>query len=334
MPVPDAQPETESDTTMPGEFSLIDRYFAGLTPPRDDVRLGIGDDAALLAMPAGQDLVLATDTLVAGVHFPGATAPEAVGHKALAVNLSDLAAMGAEPAWATLALTLPEADAAWLAGFAAGFGALAAAHGVALVGGDTTRGALTVTVTLAGRVPSGEALTRAGARPGDGIWVTGSLGDAGMALALLEAGKPVPEALRRRLDRPEPRLAAGRALRGLATAAIDVSDGLAADLGHLLQASGVGARVAAERLPRSAALRAAQADEAEGLRLALGAGDDYELCFTLPPAAEAAMNTRMAAIGWPVTWIGEIEAEPGLRLIDADGRERPAPGGFDHFGGP
>ncbi len=318
---------------MPGEFSLIDRFFARLTPPRDDVRLGIGDDAALLAMPAGRDLVLATDTLVAGVHFPEGTAAEAIGHKALAVNLSDLAAMGAEPAWATLALTLPAADEDWLAGFAAGFGELAARHGVALVGGDTTRGPRVITVTVAGRVPPGEALTRAGARPGDGIWVTGSLGDAGLALVLLQSGEPVPEVLRRRLDRPEPRLAAGRALRGLATATIDVSDGLVADLGHVLDRSGVGARLEVAAVPRSAALREA-ADGAAASRLALAAGDDYELCFTLPPAAEAEMAGRLAAIDCPVTRIGSIEARPGLRLIAADGTELPPPGGFDHFGAP
>ncbi|AOU97302.1 thiamine-phosphate kinase [Acidihalobacter yilgarnensis] len=315
---------------MSGEFDLIARHFSRC-PPRDDVCLGVGDDAALLRPPSGQVLVATVDTLIAGVHFPEQTAPEDIGHKSLAVNLSDLAAMGAEPAWVTLAISLPKVDDRWLYAFAEGFYALAARHRVALVGGDTTRGPLCITVQALGWVPEGEALRRTGARPGDDIYVTGTLGDAGLGLAVVQSRIQVDpahrEALLARLNRPEPRIETGLALRGLASAAIDISDGLAADLGHLLEASGVGARVELDRLPRSDAVRLA---DPHG-RLALTAGDDYELAFTLPPGCEADL-ARYAERLPPYTRIGRVEAVPGLRLIDAQGNPFAfSHRGYDHF---
>lgn len=317
------------------EFSLIDRYFAARAQRRADVVLGIGDDAALVDVPAGESLAVAVDTLVEGVHFPAGTAPADVGHKALAVNLSDLAAMGAEPRWATLALTLPQADAAWVAAFADGFFALAERFQVELIGGDTTRGPLTVSVQILGTVPAGQALRRSGARPGDRIFVTGTLGDAGLALRRLQAGgdataEPWP-ALLVRLQRPEPRVAAGLALRGLASAAIDVSDGLAADLGHVLAAGGVGATLRVDRLPRSAAFRQAVAVGGPDWHgLPLTAGDDYELCFTVPAAQADAVVARLG--GLAVTPIGEIDAQPGLRCVTDDGRAYCiGRDGYEHF---
>ncbi|RRQ23014.1 thiamine-phosphate kinase [Thiohalobacter thiocyanaticus] len=318
------------------EFDLIARYFAGLTPARDDIRLGIGDDAAVVSVPPGHDLVIATDTLVAGVHFPPDTDPVAIGHKALAVNLSDLAAMGADPAWALLALTLPEADAAWLAAFAEGFGRLASESGIALIGGDTTRGPLTVTVTVHGRVPEGQALTRNGARPGDAIYVSGGLGAAAAALALREADAD-PDALqasRLRLDYPEPRLALGRALRGLASAAIDISDGLLADLGHLCQASGVGAEIDVDAVPRHPALtQLVRGDDTTWYDWPLAGGDDYELCFTVPDAAQSRIAAVAESTGIALTRIGEITPGEGLECRHADGSAfRPGAGGYQHFG--
>lgn len=318
-----------------GEFELISRYFAGLGPQRQDVLVGVGDDAAVLQPPAGQMLVASVDTLVAGVHFPGETDPESLGHKALAVNLSDLAAMGAEPAWATLTLTLPAAEEGWLEGFASGFATLAAQVGIQLVGGDTTRGPLTVTVNVLGFVPPGAALLRSGARPGDLLYVTGQLGDAGLALLALQQElrlpKPDREAVLRRLDRPQPRLAAGRALRGIASAAIDVSDGLAADLGHILEASGVGATVQAERLPISEPVRR-WLPQAGGWVLPLSAGDDYELCLTVPPSRQAAAEAAGAQAGCELTWVGTIDARRGLRCNLDDGTDiTPSAGGYRHF---
>jgi thiamine-monophosphate kinase len=333
------------------EFDLIRRYFAQPGAGRADVLLGIGDDAAVLQPPPGLELVAAIDTLVAGVHFPPDTDADSIGHKALAVNLSDLAAMGAEPAWAMLALTLPQADERWLAEFTRGFFALARAFGVALVGGDTTRGPLTVSVQVQGFVPPGTAFRRGGARPGDLIYVTGCLGDAGLALALgrdAVVGRPTArEYLRRRLDRPQPRVAEALRLRGLARSAIDVSDGLLADLGHILEASGVGATLDLAQLPLSPAFRSClEAMGAAGhpaLRqftpglawadLALSSGDDYELCFTVAPGHRAHMDA-LAAEGLSCTCIGTIDAEAGLRCRLADGAAyRAARRGYDHFAG-
>jgi len=313
------------------EFDLIRRYFAERGVRRADVPLGIGDDAALLTPPPGQSLAVSVDTLHSGVHFAPDTPPADLGHKALAVNLSDLAAMGAEPAWATLALSLPAADEAWLSAFADGFFALAERHGVQLVGGDTTRGPLSVTVQVHGFVPPALALRRRGARPGDHIFVTGSLGDAGAGLAIeqgrLALAGPPAAFLVARLHRPTPRVAAGLALRGLASAAIDISDGLSQDLGHILAASGVGAELEIEALPLSDELLASGIDRP--WRLAASAGDDYELCFTAAADADLGVGD---ALGCAVTRIGRITAEPGLRWLDADGQAcEPPPRGWDHF---
>jgi thiamine-monophosphate kinase len=318
------------------EFALIERFFSACGAPRPDCALGVGDDAALLRIPPGQQLAVTQDTLVEGVHFFTGTDPAGLGHKALAVNLSDLAAMGAEPAWVTLALTLPTADPAWLGAFAAGFCALAQATGVQLVGGDTTRGPLALSVTALGLLPGEQALRRSGARPGDLIYVSGTLGDAGLALELL--GKdplaPLPRALRERLERPSARLALGRALRPLASAAIDVSDGLAADLGHILEGSGMGAVVRLADLPLSAFLDAHLAQGGDPL-LPLTAGDDYELCFTLPPGRRPDLEALSPQLDCPVTCIGQIETAPGLRVLGRDGRSLAlalAQGGYEHFG--
>lgn len=312
------------------EFDLIAR-IRDRAPSRDDVVLGIGDDAALLQVPPGRQLVVAMDTLNAGVHFPPDTAPADIGWKALAVNLSDLAAMGAEPAWCTLSLSLPSAQTVFVDGFLDGFLELAARHRVALVGGDTTRGPLSVCVTAHGLVEPGRALRRAGAAPGDDVWVTGTPGDAAAALAALQAGAAVDRALRVRLDRPEPRLAAGRALAGLASACIDVSDGLLADLGHICAASGVGACIELDRLPASPALSRFK-PELRWPWQATG-GDDYELCFTAPAAHRDAVTAALAATGdATATRIGTIDTSNRVRAQRPDGEPWTAAApGFRHF---
>lgn len=313
------------------EFALIDQLRARMDSARSDVALGIGDDAALLDVPAGRQLVACTDTLVAGVHFLPETAPADIGWKSLAVNLSDLAAMGAEPAWALLALTLPRGDADFVRDFAAGFAALARMHGVSLVGGDTTQGPLSITVTALGVIPSGGALARSGARAGDSVFVTGALGDAAGALRLLRDEKPVPDALLARLHRPLPQVSAGMALRGLASACIDISDGLAADLGHVCAGSGVGAELDADALPMSAALRAAfDAPACRGF--ALTGGDDYELCFTVAESHVQAIERAFGALGVPATRIGRIVAGAGVRVLDSHGNPIEMPrAGWEHF---
>ncbi|KAB7622758.1 thiamine-phosphate kinase [Alkalilimnicola sp. S0819] len=315
---------------MVGEFELIRQFFAG--DAGDDVLLGIGDDAALVRPRA--DLAMALDTLVAGVHFPLDAPPESIGHKALAVNLSDLAAMGARPAWFLLGLTLERADSTWLAAFSEGLRGLGRTHGVALVGGDVTRGPLTLSVQVSGEVPAEQALRRDGARPGDGIYVSGTLGDAALGLALWQSGQRRGEYadwLVERLHRPTPRVALGLRLRGLASACIDVSDGLYADLGHVLEASGVGARVELARLPLSKPLRAL-VPGAELWDTALCGGDDYELCFTVPPDREAALARVSAELSLPLSRIGEVRDEPGLALCLADGRFwQPGRRAYAHF---
>lgn len=319
------------------EFSLIDRYFAARTPRRPDVVLGIGDDCALLRPPPDQELAITLDTLVADVHFFADADPEGIGHKALAVNLSDLASMGAIPAWATLALTLPRADEDWLERFCRGLFALADRHDVQLIGGDTTHGPTTViTLQAHGFVPPGAALRRDGARPGDNIYVTGTPGDAGLALAAAYGKTTVPaehrDYLQTRLDRPEPRIAQGVSLRGIASAAIDISDGLAQDLGHILERSGGGALLEIDRLPLSPALTT-HPDRDAATILALASGDDYELCFTVPPERLTQLVTATATWDCRCTRIGVITAEPGLRLVRQDRSifqlER---SGYDHFG--
>ena len=317
------------------EFEIIERFFTRQAISRDDVQLGIGDDAAVLRVPANSELVLCMDTLVAGVHFPANTPAAAIGHKALAVNLSDLAAMGAVPAWATLSITLPENNVGWLAEFAHGFFQLAEQHGVQLVGGDTTRGPLTVTVQAHGFVPHGQAINRSGAQAGDYIYVTGTLGDAG--LALRQEGGAGSE-LRSRLDFPEPRIATGLALRGHASAAIDVSDGLLADLGHLLETDNLGASVQLEALPRSGEFVAAveQLHDHQTLfnALPLSAGDDYELCFTVPAAHCSVVEARCAGLPGRCTSIGVIEATAGVRCHLENGTAwQPDRDGYRHFDG-
>jgi len=313
------------------EFDLIRHFFTGQSIRRVDVPLGIGDDAALLVSPPGRLLAVSVDTLIAGVHFPLGSAARAVGYKSLAVNLSDLAAMGAEPAWVTLALSLPEPDEVWLTGFAQGFFDLASEHGVQLVGGDTTRGPLSITVQVTGFVPQGQALMRSGAKPGDGIFFTGTLGDAGLGLRLyqqqLDANSDVTAKLIQRLEFPTPRIATGLALRGCASSAIDVSDGLAADLAHVLTASGVGADIWIDQLPLSVEYRSlASVDD---WQTAVSAGDDYELCFTLPAEQEVATLSRLNC---DCTRIGEISASSGLRWWDANDRKLTLGNtGFDHF---
>ncbi|MBT2143409.1 MULTISPECIES: thiamine-phosphate kinase [unclassified Rhodanobacter] len=320
------------------EFRLIDRLRELTAQPRDDVRIGIGDDAAVLAPPPGKELAVAIDTLVEGVHFPPGTAAVDIGWKALAVNLSDLAAMGASPAWALLALTLPSADAAFVEGFAEGFAKLAQPHRLALVGGDTTRGPLTISVAVHGFVPPGQALTRAGARVGDAVLVTGTLGDAAAGLHALQHPPRDDDGraglrgfLIERLNRPTPRLAVGTALRGQATACVDVSDGLLADLGHICAASGVAAEIEAALLPRSSALLELY-DDTTALHFALSGGDDYELCFTVPAARVAELQAGLARLGCGATKIGRIVEGEGVRVRAADGAslatDRP---GWEHF---
>ncbi|MCZ8130375.1 MAG: thiamine-phosphate kinase [Steroidobacteraceae bacterium] len=315
------------------EFALIDRFFASLGARREDVVLGVGDDAALLVVPPAHELVAAVDTIVAGRHFPEDASGADVGWRSLAVNLSDLAAMGARPAWATLALTLPALDEDWLEDFAHGFGALATANGVSLVGGDTTRGPLTVSVQVLGHAPAGRALRRSGARVGDLVYVTGWPGDAAAGLAVLQ-GRLVAAGANRavlteRFRRPEPRVAFGQRLVGIASACIDVSDGLAQDLGRLAAASAVAAVIRARELPLSRALHAA-AGEARAREFALAGGDDYELLFTVPPAARTALAGLLAGGAPACHCIGEIVAGRGVRVVDERG-DHPAPAGFDHF---
>ena len=314
-----------------GEFELIEKYLSRLGARRDDVVLGVGDDAALLRPPPGLELAWAADTIVEGVHFPADLPAEDVGHRVLAVNLSDLAAMGAEPAWALLALTLPRASEEWLRGFTRGLHELARAHGTAIVGGDTNSGPLAATVTIVGFVPAGQALRRAGARAGDEVWVSGTPGDAAAGLAALSGALDAPPRvvapLIERFRRPQPRIALGLVLRGIATACIDVSDGLAADLGKLCSASSVGASLDSTCLPFSAALRGAT-DPLRARKLALAGGDDYELLFTVPPGTDCAPLMRGAGVG--LTRIGTIDDGAGV-CIDGEPAAAELGHGFDHF---
>lgn len=312
------------------EFELIRTYFYGATGERDDVVLGIGDDCALLRPRAGELVAAGMDTLVAGRHFREDVAPETLGHKALAVNLSDLAAVGAEPAWATLSLTLPRADTTWLAAFMQGFSALATAHGVQLVGGDTTRGPLSITVQVQGFVDESAALKRSAGHAGDRLLVSGTLGDAGLALQYAHAGKPVDAELRERLDRPTPRVTLGRLLAGQANAAIDISDGLLADLGHICAGSGTGAHIELDRLPLSAAVRDVAA--AGDWSAPLGGGDDYELLFSVDPARLDEIVHLCRSAGERVAEIGELVQADGIKLIGPEECVvEGVPSGFDHF---
>jgi thiamine-monophosphate kinase len=314
------------------EFELIRTFFARQDVARSDVVAGIGDDAALLQPPAGQQLAVTSDLLVSGVHFLADADPFSLGYKALAVNLSDLAAMGAEPAWFMLNLTLPKAEARWLEPFCRGMFQLAKEHNVQLVGGDTSRGPLAIAIEAHGFVPEGKSLRRSGAKTGDGIYVTGTLGDAALALRhrlggirLTESVLPV---LAERLDRPAPRVREGMALRGIAHSAIDISDGLLADLGHILEMSNVGARISLDKIPVSPACRPHIRET--GWDMVLASGDDYELCFTVPEKNVPALEKLRPACGFHR--IGVIEAALGLRIIDEAGKLYQArQTGHDHF---
>lgn len=326
-----------------GEFDLIARYFQRPQQPvTGAVALGVGDDCALLQPAAGTQIAISCDMLVEGRHFFADVDPVTLGHKALAVNLSDLAASGARPLACTLALALPRADEIWLAGFSQGLFALADAHGCQLIGGDTTRGPLNICITVFGEVPfvngRSQALLRSGAQAGDDIWVSGTLGDARIALLALQGELTLPtdllRAARQRLEQPTPRVALGQALRGVASAALDLSDGLAGDLGHILEASACGATLETAALRGLLATSAAQAglDETQVLSLVLNGGDDYELLFTASPRLRGAVEQAGIQAAVPLTRIGRIDDKPGLRLIDAKGNEQPnCYASFDHF---
>jgi thiamine-monophosphate kinase len=322
---------------MPSEFELIQQHFTHATPR---TLLGVGDDAALIKPSRGQVLAVAADMLVGGRHFFMDADAASVGHKALAVNLSDMAAMGAVPRWATLGIALPKADARWVAAMSQGFMKLARKHGVDLIGGDTTKGPLNLCVQIIGEVPARQALRRDGAKPGDDIWVSGTLGDAALAVAAKNKRiKLKPAELKlalQRLDWPVPRVALGAALRGVARSAIDVSDGLIADLGHICERSGVAAVVAMERLPVSVLMGRYRERPAAQAAL-LGGGDDYELCFTASPVKRAAVERAATRARTPVTRIGSVIRAPegacSVVIVDGDGlplqvRQK----GFDHFG--
>lgn len=318
---------------MLSEFELIARYF---TRPAKRALLGVGDDAALFRPASGMTIAASTDMLVAETHFFADTQPQGLGHKALAVNLSDLAAMGAQPRWALLSLSLPRTDARWLARFTRGFFALARRYQVDLIGGDTTRGPLNVCVTILGEVPLEQALRRDGAHAGDDVWVSGTLGDAALAVAhrkgRVRLSARALAHCRRRLERPSPRIALGIALRGIARAAIDVSDGLAADLGHICSRSGLGAEVRIEQLPRSPVV-ARCADSAIGREVLVAGGDDYELCFTAPPGRRKRIEALAVRLRLPLTRVGTMRLGRGVRLLDGDGETLAiARRGFEHFG--
>ena len=301
-----------------GEFDLIERIRRRLGA-QADVVLGIGDDAAIVTPLPDRQLVVCTDTLVKGVHYPSETTAADIGWKSLAVNLSDLAAMGARPRWVTLALTMPQADATWLDDFLDGFLELAVAHGVALVGGDTTRGAESITVTALGSVPPDQALRRDAAQLGDDLWVTGTLGDAALALQhWRDTGRIDNERLAMRLNRPTPRIALGLALRGIAHAAIDVSDGLLADAGHVAKASLLGIELHVDELPLSEELADMSSIARQGLQLA--GGDDYELCFSAPAENASQVQSVAAACDVRVTRIGRLVDGSGIRVLGADGQ--------------
>jgi thiamine-monophosphate kinase len=320
-----------------GEFDLIGRFFRRATPldAQRGVVLGIGDDAALLRLPEGSDLVAAVDTLVAGRHFPLITDAHSVGHRALAVNLSDMAAMGAMPAWATLALTMPRADASWLQRFSDGLLELAREHGVILVGGDTTRGPLTVSLQILGSVPRGAELRRSGAQAGDVLAVSGTLGDSGAGLEFATStpravDRAAVDALIRRFDYPTPRVQLGLAARYVASAAMDISDGLAGDLPKLAAASGLHAHVQVERLPLSAAMRAA-VSEAQAREWALGAGDDYELLLAAAPSMYPKLEAAARRLNLTLSIIGELSSGSGVSWSLHGAPYMPATSGYDHF---
>ncbi|MCQ8231932.1 thiamine-phosphate kinase [Pectobacterium carotovorum] len=319
-----------------GEFDLIARYFNRVRSSRRDVELGIGDDCALLTVADKQMLAVSTDTLVSGVHFLPDIDPADLGYKSLAVNLSDLAAMGADPAWLSLAITLPKSNSQWLSAYSDSLFELLDYYGMQLVGGDTTRGPLSLTLTIHGLVPAGRALTRRGARIGDWIYVTGSLGDSAAGLAILQNTLHVDdEETRQRLIqrhlRPQPRILQGQALRDLASSAIDLSDGLISDLQHILKASECGARINLDAIPQSDWLRSC-VDEEQALRWALSGGEDYELCFTVPEINRGALELALGHLGADYTCIGQIgPSSEGLRFFRDNKATELNWKGYDHF---
>ena len=316
------------------EFDLIARHF---TRPAANAVLGVGDDCALVDVTNGMDLAVSMDTMVSGTHFFPDVDPENLGHKALAVNLSDMAAMGALPYWAMLAVTLPNVDHAWLAAFAKGFFDLAQEYNVSLIGGDTTGGPLALTVTIMGEVPAGAALRRSGAKAGNDVWVSGNVGDAALAVAHRHGKIVLSEADYReavmRLYEPTPRVALGQALRGLATAAIDISDGLLADLTHICRLSGTGATVELASVPVSS-IGSRHIGSDEGRNAILAGGDDYELCFTAHANSRDSIEDLTEVLGIPITRIGQIKRGKGVSLLGADGKPVKIDGrGYDHFKG-
>ncbi|MGK9175246.1 thiamine-phosphate kinase [Yokenella regensburgei] len=319
-----------------GEFSLIARYFDRVKNARRDVETGIGDDCALLNVPEKQTLAISTDTLVSGIHFLPDIDPADLAYKALAVNVSDLAAMGADPAWLTLALTLPDVDEAWLKAFSDSLFEQLNYYDMQLIGGDTTRGPLSMTLGIHGYVPVGRALKRTGAKPGDWIYVTGTPGDSAAGLAILQDRLQVKDAtdaryLLQRHLRPMPRVLHGQALRGLATSAIDLSDGLISDLGHILTASECGARIDLDALPYSEAMKR-HVDAEQALRWALSGGEDYELCFTVPELNRGALEVAVGHLGAPVTCIGQMSADvDGIHFTRDDKTVTLDWKGYDHF---
>ena len=317
------------------EFELINHYFKGRGIVRRDVELGIGDDCALVSVPDGYQLAITTDTLVSGVHFFSDIPAKALGHRVIAVNLSDLAAMGAEPAWISLGLTLPNADMDWLEAFTAGMHEIAQYYNVQIIGGDTTQGPLTVTVCAKGILPAGKGLKRSGAKVGDWIYVTGPLGDAGLAIEARKQGWSLAAehlaAAQHKFHFPAPQVAAGQVLRGLATAAIDISDGLLADLQHILRSSDVGAKVDADKVPMSMALTESLAED-QRLALALGFGDDYELLFTVNDNNKSAVESRLQQYGVEPVCVGQITAQSGEIQLLNQGQPYQLRGmGFEHF---
>ena len=316
------------------EFELIKHFFTEQAVKRKDVLLGIGDDCAVVSSTENQDIVITTDTLVAGVHFPLATTAKAIGHKAVAVNLSDIAAMGAKPSWISLAITLPEVNDDWLSEFCVGVFELCDYYNVQLIGGDTTQGPLSITITAQGLTPEGKYLSRSGAKPGDWLYVTGEVGDAALALhnqlEQLITDSEVIEQIQAKLDFPKPRVLAGQALREYASAAIDISDGLLADLGHICQASNVGANVVLDAVPLSAAMNKSQLFD-EAINFALTGGDDYELLFTVSEDNKVGMETALSNVGVKISCIGQMNAS---QTISTTLNNKPVPisgSGFQHF---
>lgn len=320
------------------EFDLINQYFNTTAVKRDDVLLGIGDDCAILSPPAGKQLAVSTDTLICGVHFPESTTAEDIGYKSLAVNLSDLAAMGAEPAWVSLAISLPQADESWLASFMRGFNQLAEKYNVTLIGGDTTQGALSVTVNVTGFVETDKALKRNRARIDDAVFVTGNIGDSAIGLNAilnkLEIDGHFSEQNKNdcidRLNRPSPRVEAGRLLSDFSVAAIDISDGLIADLNHICEASGVGARLDLQHIPLSQAVLNYYNNEPDWQSI-LSAGDDYELCFTCPQSQLSELHNLMDAHYIDICCIGKITDEPGVKCINNGQLMSFNQSGYNHF---